>query len=154
MRLASASAAALFLLGAPAVAECVADVVDIRTGTTHVRFAVEVADTPATRAQGLMFREELPRFAGMLFVYDEPQRATFWMENTPLPLDMLFFDEAGVLQDVHANAVPFSRDIIDGGDDILYVLEINGGMAEVLGIDAGAEMRHPAVDPTVAAWPC
>jgi uncharacterized protein len=153
LRLASASAA-LLLLCAPAFAECAADAVDIRSGGTHVRFAVEVADTPATRAQGLMFREELPRFAGMLFVYEEPQRATFWMENTPLPLDMLFFDMAGVLQDVHANAEPFSRAIIDGGDDILFVLEINGGMAEALGIATGAEMRHPAIDPAVAAWPC
>ena len=102
------------LAGAPAAAECAPDVVDIRSVGSEVRFSVELADTPETRARGLMYREELPRSSGMLFIYDTPQRATFWMENTPLPLDMLFFDETGVLAGVHENAEPFSRDVIDG----------------------------------------
>jgi uncharacterized protein len=153
MRLASA-ATAFLLLATTAFAQCVEDAVEIRDEGTRVRFSVEVADTPAARAQGLMFREDLPRFTGMLFVFDAPHRATFWMENTPLPLDMLFFDEAGVLKTVHENAEPFSREMIIGGDGILYVLEINGGMAGELGIAPGAEMRHPALDPDVAAWPC
>jgi uncharacterized protein len=147
-------AAAGLLLAGEAAAQCAPDVADIRDDGTEVRFSVELADTPETRARGLMFREELPRFGGMLFVYDQPQRATFWMENTPLPLDMLFFDEAGVLRTVHENAEPFSRETIFGGDEILYVLEINGGMAEALGLEPGAELRHPAVDPEAAAWPC
>ena len=142
------------LLGGRAAALCAPDVADVRDGDTEVRFSVELADTPETRARGLMFREDLPRFGGMLFVYEEPQRATFWMENTPLPLDMLFFDEAGVLRNVHANATPFSRESIFGGEDIVYVLEINGGMAEALGLEPGAELRHPAIGPGEAAWPC
>jgi uncharacterized protein len=146
--------AIICLLAGTAAADCAPGSVDIRDESLSVRFTVELADTPETRARGLMYREELARFAGMLFVYDEPQVATFWMENTWLPLDMLFFDEAGVLQSVHENAVPFSRDIIVGGENILYVLEINGGMAEALGISEGAELRHPSVDPDVAAWPC
>ena len=148
-------AVALFLAGAgPAAAECAPGQLDLRSGGTELRFTVEVADTDETRARGLMFRESMPRFSGMLFVYDEPQTATFWMENTPLPLDMLFFDETGTLVNIHENAVPFSRDVIFGGDDISYVLEINGGLADALGIEPGAQMRHPAVDQSVAAWPC
>lgn len=142
------------LAGATAAAECAPEVVDIRSAGSEVRFSVELADTPETRARGLMYREELPRSSGMLFIYDTPQRATFWMENTPLPLDMLFFDETGVLAGVHENAEPFSRDVIDGGDGIRYVLEINGGMAGMLGIAPGAELRHPAIDPEIAVWPC
>lgn len=138
---------------APA-ADCAAEVVDIRSAGSEVRFSVELADTPETRARGLMYREDLPRFGGMLFVYDHPQQAAFWMENTPLPLDILFFDEAGVLRTVHANAEPFSRAIIDGGSGIRYVLEINGGMAGTLDLEPGAELRHPAIDPAAAAWPC
>jgi uncharacterized protein len=137
-----------------AVADCAPSHVDLQAGESVVRFAVEVADTDETRARGLMFRESLPRFAGMLFVYDAPQAATFWMENTPLPLDMLFFDAAGELVSVHAEAEPFSSDIIFGGEDILFVLEINGGMAADLGIAPGAALRHPAVDPDLAVWPC
>jgi uncharacterized membrane protein (UPF0127 family) len=147
-------AAALAATGMAAAAECRPDIVDIRSDGTVVRFAVELADTPETRARGLMHREELARFAGMLFIYEEPQLATFWMENTPIPLDMLFFDEAGILQRIHAEAEPFSREVIVGGEDILFVLEINGGMAYELGLKPGAELRHPAVDPDRAAWPC
>jgi uncharacterized protein len=152
--LAAALAAALAATALPASAECAPDVADLRHDDVQVRFSVEVADTDEARARGLMFREELPRFAGMLFVYDAPQLATFWMENTPLPLDMLFFDEAGVMVNLHENAVPFSRDIIVGGEDVLFVLEINGGLARELGLGIGTELRHPAVDPDAAAWSC
>jgi uncharacterized membrane protein (UPF0127 family) len=151
---ACALAAALLLLAGPAAAQCAPGHVDVRSGDTVVRFAVTVADTDETRARGLMFVESMGRFEGMLFVYDAPQTATFWMENTPLPLDMLFFDGSGTLARVHANAEPFSRDIIFGGEAIRYVLEINGGQAAALGIAPGAEIRHPALDQDDAAWPC
>ncbi|CAN5654057.1 DUF192 domain-containing protein [soil metagenome] len=151
---AAAVSLAAGLSASAALAECAAEFADLRSGGTALRFAVEVADTEETRARGLMFREDLGRFAGMLFVYDAPQVATFWMENTPLPLDMLFFDAAGRVTRIHANAVPFSRDVIDGGDGVLFVLEINGGLASQLGIETGAELRHPAVEPALAAWPC
>jgi uncharacterized protein len=150
----AAAFAAALVAAWPALADCAPDRVDLRSGDTVLRFAVEVADTDATRARGLMFREDLPRFSGMLFVYDAPQTATFWMENTPLPLDMLFFDASGTLVNLHANAEPFSRDVIFGGEDVSYVLEINGGLADSLGIAPGAELRHPAIDEGAAAWPC
>ena len=137
-----------------AQAQCTPDQVDIRADGSVLRFSVELADTDAERSEGLMFREELGRFAGMLFVYDAPQTATFWMQNTPLPLDMLFFDETGRLVNVHPEAVPFSRDTIFGGGQIQYVLEINGGLAAELGIEPGAELRHPTIDQELAAWPC
>ena len=111
-------------------------------------------DTAEGRAQGLMNRESLGRFSGMLFVYDTPQPVAFWMENTLIPLDMLFFDETGALRRIHENAVPLDRTPIPGGDDIRFVLEINGGLARTLGIEEGAELRHPAIDQTLAAWPC
>jgi uncharacterized protein len=144
------------LLAAPAAAEevCAPGFADLRAGGSSYRFEVEVADDDAERARGLMHRESLGRFEGMLFVYDAPQPATFWMENTLIPLDMLFFDEAGRLARVHADAEPMSREVIFGGDEIRYVLEINGGLAETLGIAEGAEIRHPAIDGEAAVWPC
>ena len=147
-------AVVLALTAGQARAACEPGVAEIRDEDTSVRFEVEVVDTADERAEGLMFRESLPRFGGMLFVYEEPQPVAFWMKNTLIPLDMLFFDPAGRLTRVHANAEPHDETPIPGGESVLYVLEINGGLAESLGIDPGAELRHPAVDQAVAAWPC
>ncbi len=128
--------------------------VEIRGPRGHLRFTVEIADTPASRARGLMHRARLASGAGMLFVFERPGRVAFWMKNTLIPLDMIFADPAGRVTRVHAMAVPHDETPIDGGDGVLFVLEINGGLAARLGIVAGAELRHPAIDPAGAAWPC
>jgi uncharacterized membrane protein (UPF0127 family) len=67
---------------------------------------------------------------------------------------MLFFDASGTLERVHENARPLDRTPIPGGNDIRFVLEINGGLAAELGIEPGAELRHPSIDQAEAAWPC
>ncbi len=149
---------ALILCGVAGVAsaaeECAPGVADLRDPDTLLRFQVEVMDEPAEQQRGLMFRESLPRFSGMLFVYDAAGPVSFWMENTLIPLDMLFFDGEGRLVRIHENAVPLDRTSIFGGEDIRYVLEINGGQARALGLDEGAELRHPALEQAEAAWPC
>ncbi|PTX05077.1 DUF192 domain-containing protein [Pararhodobacter aggregans] len=146
---------ALVMMAVPALAsECREDRVQLRSAQGTAAFTVEIADTDAERAQGLMHVASMPRFNGMLFVFDRPQRAVFWMENTLIPLDMLFIDEQGVVQAVHENAVPLDRTPIDGGEGIRYVLEINGGMASRLHLAPGAELRHPAIAQDLAAWPC
>lgn len=148
--------AALVLVAAgPALAECRDDRVELRGPWGTAAFTVEVADTNATRAQGLMHRASMPRFSGMLFVFEPPPGpVSFWMENTLIPLDMLFIDQAGQVGHVHHEARPLDRTAIHGGEDVLYVLEINGGMARRLGIGPGSELRHPRIDPDLAAWPC
>jgi hypothetical protein len=144
----------LTLVSIPAAAQCADDRVELRGDFGSVRFRVAVADTAPERARGLMHVTEMPRMAGMLFVYDRPQSVSFWMENTLIPLDMIFADATGTVRRIHAEAVPLDRTPIPGGDDIQYVLEINGGMAEQLGLSEGDEMRHPAIAQDAAAWPC
>ena len=140
---------------AAGAAGCRADAVELRAPSgREMRFSVEVADDADERARGLMHRATLPMSAGMLFVYEAPVRATFWMKNTLIPLDMIFADATGRVLGVHAMAVPGDETTIDGGPDVLAVLEINGGLAERLGINPGSVMRHPAFDPATAAWPC
>jgi uncharacterized protein len=144
-------------LAAPlaAGAACAPDQVEIRLlSGGQVRFSVEVADDPAERAKGLMFREAMASSAGMLFLYERPQHAVFWMKNTLIPLDMIFADSTGLVKHVHANAIPHDETGIDGGKDILAILEINGGLAKRLGITAGSVMRHPSLDQNQTIWSC
>lgn len=151
--IAALSALAVLLPGLAAAA-CAPETVEVRGPAGMARFTVDVADDGAERAQGLMFRESMPASAGMLFVYEAPQRASFWMKNTLIPLDMIFADETGRVTRVHENAVPHDTTPIDGGDAVRFVLEINGGLAARMGIEAGAELRHPAIPQETAAWPC
>lgn len=116
-------------------------------------FRVDVADDAAERSQGLMFVETMPRDKGMLFLYETPQHATFWMRNTLISLDMIFVGPDGVVQHVHENAIPKDETVIDGGRGIVAVLEINGGLAAQFGIAPGDVLRHPFFG-AEAAWPC
>ena len=140
-------------LPAVAWATCADDVVRVQGDFGQARFRVELADEPQERARGLMFVEEMPVMDGMLFVYDAPQVATFWMRNTLIPLDMIFVGEDGVITHIHENAIPLDETTINGGDDVLAVLEINGGLAARLGIEAGDVLQHPAFGAD-AALPC
>jgi uncharacterized membrane protein (UPF0127 family) len=144
---------ALVLASAPASA-CRPDRIELRGDFGVARFRVDVADTPAKRAQGLMHVAQMPRMTGMLFVYDRPEPVRFWMKNTLIPLDMIFADETGTVQRIHANAIPQDLTPIPGGDAIQYVLEINGGLAADFGFAPGDVMRHPAIAQDRAAWPC
>ena len=147
-------AVALMLLAAGAAASCPVERVEIETATDAVvAFAVEIADTPAARAQGLMRRTDLPRDAGMLFLFEDAAPRAFWMENTPLSLDMLFIGDDGRVCGIVERAVPFTRDPRHSGCDARAVLEIHGGLSESLGLAIGARMRHAAFG-EVAAWPC
>jgi uncharacterized membrane protein (UPF0127 family) len=133
---------------------CRDDMVHLRGPGGEAAFRVEVADSVAERAQGLMHRERLATSAGMLFVYPEPQSVGFWMKNTLIPLDMIFMDATGTVQRIGHEAQPHDTRPVKGGDGIQTVLEINGGLSRKIGIEPGWQLRHPAVDQDAAAWPC
>lgn len=128
------------------------------SGTQTVQ--VEIADTPDTRAQGLMNRTDLPRGTGMLFIYETPRPASFWMRNTLIPLDMVFVDSRGVIRHIHANATPHDETPIPGNQpndadpDRLMVVELPAGEAARLGLQPGQAMAHPRLAKTSAAAPC
>ena len=133
---------------------CSNAIVKVRGDWGAIRIRVEVADTQADRAQGLMNRERLAERSGMLFIYPEPQSVSFWMRNTLIPLDMLFLDKAGRVRHIHHRAKPLDETLILGGDNVLSVLEINGGLAKKMGIVPGAELQSPLLPQKSAAWPC
>jgi len=106
---------------------------------------VWLADTPQRQAQGLMFVRSLPDLRGMLFAYPQPKPISMWMKNTYIPLDMVFIDDHGRIQQVVEQATPHSLDLIRSDAPALAVLEIAGGEAKRLGIHAGQHVIHPAL---------
>jgi len=137
------------------VMPCPTDRVTITGGFGAAAFNVDVAADEETRARGLMHVESMPLSKGMLFVYQRPQRMSFWMRNTLIELDMLFLDGFGVIRHIHHRAQPLDETPISGGDDLLLgVLEINGGLASRLGIQAGDVLRHPAFVSLSDPWNC
>ena len=111
---------------------------------SHV-FRVWLADTPQRQAQGLMFVRALPDLQGMLFVYEQPKPISMWMKNTYIPLDMVFIDARGRIQQIVEQTTPHSLDLIRSNDPALAVLEIAGGEARRLGLHAGQRVSHPAL---------
>ena len=115
----------------------------IVTGTREIKFDVELALNDAERARGLMFRDKLGPYDGMLFDFYQDAPVSFWMKNTLIPLDMVFIAGDGTVKHVHANAVPLSTESIPSEFPVRAVLEINGGSAKLLGIKPGDKVKHP-----------
>ena len=112
------------------------------SGKAH-RFTVEVARTEAQQAQGLMNRQSLAPDRGMIFPYEVPTAASFWMKNTLIPLDMIFIRSDGTVARIEANTAPLSLDPVAAGEPVSAVLELAGGRAAELGISAGAKVEWP-----------
>jgi uncharacterized membrane protein (UPF0127 family) len=106
-------------------------------------FQVEIAADDQSRETGLMFRKSMAPDAGMLFDFHEPQEVSFWMENTILPLDMLFVRANGTIARIKENATPYSRENIPSGEPVQYVIELNAGRAKALGIQQGGHVHIP-----------
>ena len=138
LRAAALAASLLAAFGAHAEPACL----DVHGGAVH-RFEVEVAATPATRAQGLMYRTELAPGAGMLFDFERDQVASMWMKNTFIPLDMVFADRAGVVRRIVHDVRPRSLDTVSSRVPVRAVLEIAGGEAHRIGLSQGDRIRHP-----------
>ena len=118
---------------------------EIIDGKTKHTFDVWLADSSRRQAQGLMFVRALPELRGMLFVHESPKPMSMWMKNTYIPLDMVFIDARGKIQQIVAQTTPHSLDIIRSDAPALAVLEIAGGEAKRLGLHRGQRVVHPAL---------
>lgn len=90
-----------------------------------------------------MFRHHLPRDEGMLFPFPKPRRASFWMKNTYVSLDIIFLSRNGTIVDVHSRARPGSTDPISSPVVVAAVLELLGGSADYFGLRPGDRVEHP-----------
>src|SRR4029079_3844446 len=112
--------------------------VDIGAGMHLIR--AEVADSDASRAQGLMHRESLATNAGMVFVFDQAALHCMWMKNTLVPLSVAFIDEAGAITNI-ADMQPKTEQSHCATKPARYALEMNKGWFAQRGIKPGAKLR-------------
>lgn len=113
----------------------------------HV-FQAELAGTAAAQEQGLMFRTDLKPDGGMLFwPYPPgggpPRAATFWMKNTPTPLDIVFIRADCTIARIAENTIPYSETMIPSGEPIAAVLEVVGGRTAETGVSEGDKVSWP-----------
>ena len=108
-----------------------------------VPLSVKLAKTEAQRRHGLMFTPHLSDWSGMLFTFETEAVRRFWMKNTQIPLDILFFDSSGGLVSLIRSAKPFSLALRESKGPARYVLEINGGLAAKMDIQTDAKLLLP-----------
>lgn len=116
----------------------------IDTPDGRVAFKVQVANNDNTRATGLMFRKEMAGDEGMVFLFEKEQPLTFWMKNTLIPLDMVYLDKDWKVISIQKEAQPCKADpcvLYPSRGNAQYVLEINGGLSDKLGIQEGVKVQ-------------
>ena len=142
-RLASVSLGWLALLWSAAVLAQTFEPLTIAGASGRHAFQVEVARNDGERAQGLMYRRSLAPDRGMLFDFARVQPISMWMQNTYIPLDMIFIRADGSIARIAENAEPLSTRTIPSGEPVLAVLEVIGGTAARLGVKPGDRVEHP-----------
>jgi len=115
------------------------------------RYTVELADTPELRERGLMFRRDMPAEAGMLFIHDSEEPLAYWMKNTYIPLDILYFDSKLRLISAQLGVPPCGDQprcpAFASAGPAQYVLELNAGQATALDLKPGEPLRLMGVKP-------
>lgn len=120
------------------------EVITLKTNGAETRIEAEIAVTSAERQQGLMDRSDFAPGDAMLFVFPKARVLSFWMKNTPVSLDIAFFDAEGHWLNTVLATVPFSLDSVYSDGAALYALEVTAGEAARLGIGAGTRLSRAA----------
>ncbi len=116
----------------------------VKTATGNHSFSVWIAADDPSRERGLMYVRELPLDQGMLFLFDEPQYAAFWMKNTHISLDLVFIAADGVVVNVATDTTPYSLKPIPSAAPVKAVLELVAGTAARIGLAKHDRVLHPA----------
>jgi uncharacterized membrane protein (UPF0127 family) len=118
------------------------DTLTLHTASGAHRIDIEVAESDAEKAYGLMFRRSLDDNAGMLFPYPTAHEITMWMRNTFIPLDMIFIRADGTVHRIATDTEPHSENIIGSQGDVTGVLEMKAGSARRLELKPGDRVEH------------
>jgi uncharacterized membrane protein (UPF0127 family) len=105
---------------------------------SHTPLTAEIADTPQASENGLMFRDSLPEDRGMLFIFEKPEKASFWMRNTKIPLSIAFIDSTGKILEIKSMNPLDETLVFSNSDQVTYALEVNQGWFARHGLSSGA----------------
>lgn len=108
-----------------------------KTNGELVTLYLEESTTKDQMNLGLMYRENLPPKHGMIFIFQNPEKVSFWMKNTYISLDIIMLDQDGVVKEIHSNSTPKSSKAINSRSLIKYVIELQAGETKNLEISVG-----------------
>ena len=114
----------------------------VTAGGARHQFKVDWAKTWPQKSRGLMFRKEMPVDHGMLLDYDPPSEASIWMRNTLIPLDLVYIRADGTIESIYLGAKPHDETPRPSKGPVRAVLELNAGVARLLGIQPGDKVEH------------
>jgi uncharacterized protein len=101
------------------------------------RLSIEIAANSEERQQGLMWRKSMANDQGMLFIFEYPEIQGFWMRNTYIPLDIIYISDRLEIVSIQKNCPPLNDRSLPSGKPAQYVMEINAGLCDKLGIQPG-----------------
>ena len=107
----------------------------LKSNGEYIDYKVEIMSTPADQQRGLMFREKLNSNEGMLFLFDKSKKASFWMKNTIISLDLIYIKENGLIDSIYQDLKPMSLKKIQSKSKVRAALEIPAGDVELHGIN-------------------
>lgn len=110
-------------------------------GTVITSINIEVAETDSARARGLMDRRQLTLEQGMLFIFPDVDDRSFWMANTPIPLDIIFVDADSQVVNIARRTKPLSREHVESTGPAQYVVEVRGGFSDRFGLTDSTRIR-------------
>ncbi len=110
-------------------------------GDEIIKISIEIADNEEARTQGLMGRTRMGEQQGMLFIFPNEEYRSFWMANTPLPLDIIYVNSARTVVTICRNTVPFSEESVPSSAPATYVIEVNAGFCDRHGILEGSTVE-------------
>ena len=111
-------------------------------GDSITTISIEIADDNYSRQMGMMYRHYIPDTVGMLFIFPGETRRSFWMKNTPSPLDIIYANKQKEIVRIWENTFPYSEESIPSGDKAKYVIEVNAGFCSKHRISANNKFEY------------
>lgn len=126
--------------------EAVLQILAVESDSILATLDIEIADSEYETQTGLMYREEMKKNRGMLFIFDAPAQHAFYMKNTLIPLDIIFIDANREIATIQPDAQPMDEGSIPSRVPVQYVLEVNAGLSEQWGLEPGDRIRWESID--------